>query len=110
MPPVIRPNIRPMPQRAKPLAPRSPTEKFGHSVAPKTNDHWEPTVEMRWFVGPPREVTYGNSGIKEMAAPTPKLQQRWKCVQHSQSRVRPVELYYEWWDIPVVTEEPKKDK
>lgn len=101
MPPINRPNIRPIPQRAKPLAPRSPTEKFGHTVTPKTNDHWEATPELRWFQPAPE--------VPGDIVPH-KLQQRWKCVQHSQSRVRPVELYYEWWDVKIVMEEPQKDK
>ena len=109
MPPITRPNIRPIPQRQKPLAPRSPNEKFGHTVAPKSNDHWEPTNELRWFQPTPIEVQ-ASSGLMTFEAPLPKLQQRWKCVQHSQSRVRPVELYYDWWDVKTVVEEPKKDK
>jgi hypothetical protein len=98
MPPLApRPqtHIRPTGHRSKPLAPRSPNEKFGHTVNPKTNDHWEPTIEIRWY--------------RPLGADTlpPILQQRWKCVQHSQSRVRPVELYYEWRTVTTFVEQPK---
>jgi len=86
-------HIRPVTQRARPLAPRHPNEKFGHTVNPKSNDHWEPTVEIRWYQSPNLEP--------------PRLQQRWKCIQHTQSRTRPQELYFEWRDIAVVIEQAK---
>jgi hypothetical protein len=94
-------NIRPVGQRAKPLAPRHPNEKFGHTVAPKTNDHWEPTIEIRWLQ-PVDSVTPEGHVFQ-------KLQQRWKCIQHTQSRTRPVELYFEWRDVPVVQEQKLSD-
>lgn len=86
------------PQRAKPLAPRNPSDRFGHTVNPATRDHWEPTMELRW---------YKSSALDELS---PKLQQRWKCTQHSQSRTRPVELYFEWRDIPTFIEWETQEK